>query len=159
MKVEEKISELRKLRKWKNLIEMKRIDIAIALLQGKKYKEIKKELNCWESKISYVKKTYSKDKEFYKTNYKWAKERYGDDLEKVLDLIKEWKENNKWFDLREIVEKLWLERNKKSYNKVWYLTRRKGKMLYQKPYVIDKKSPDNADEILKKKHKGIFIWG
>jgi hypothetical protein len=30
-------------------------------------------------------------------------------------------------------------------------------MLYQKPYVIDKKSPDNADEVLKKKYKGIFI--
>ncbi len=155
--LEKAISELRKLKRWKNLIEIKRIDIAIALRQGKKYRVIKKELNCWQSTISYVVKTFKKSKFFYKTNYKWAKERYTKDVDDIKILINEWKKENKGFDIREMVEKMWLEKSIKSYNKIWYLTRRKIHMPYQKPYVIDKKSPDDADEIFKKKYRGKLL--
>jgi len=157
--MKEEITRLRKLRKWKNNVEIKRIDIAIELLKWKWYKEIKKEMSCGESTISYVKKNYKKDKEkFYKTKYKWAKEKFGKEYSnKIIRYIEERSENNKGCTIRDIVDFLWLERNKKSYEFVWYMTRRKNNLNYQKPYVQDKKSPKNAKEILKKKYKGKHV--
>lgn len=153
------IIRLRKMRKWKNNVEIKRIDIAIEQINWKGYKEIKKNLNCWESNISYVKKAYARDKNtFYKTNYRWAKETYKENYtNKILKFIKEKIINNKWSSIRDIVEFLWLERNKKSYNSVRYITRRRLQLNYQKPYIKDKKSPDNAEDILKKKHRWKYV--
>jgi len=156
-KAQKQIEELRKLMKWKNLFEIKRIEIAIALLQWKIYREIIKELNCGHGTISNVSKTYKKDKEFYKTKYKWAKEKYWKEMEaKIRNIIEHGRKNNKWFDIWEMVDKLWLEKTIESYNTIWYITRRKINMNYQKPYVIDKESPENAEEILKKKYKWKF---
>jgi len=76
--------------------------------------------------------------------------------DKIRDIIEHGRKNNKWFDVWGMVDKLWLERTIESYNTIWYITRRKINMNYQKPYVIDKESPENAEEILKKKYKWKF---
>jgi len=36
-----------------------------------------------------------------------------------------------------------------SYKTVWYILRKKKKMKYGKPYIMNKKRPENAEEISK----------
>lgn len=153
--MEWEIKILRKLRKWKNNVEIWRIDIMIEVLRWAKYKEIIERFKTTKDRIALVKRRYKNDKEnFFKTNYKWAKETITKETtDKIILYIKEKQEKNKWVDLYEILDFLWFERNEKNYNKIWYITRRKLNLNYQKPYIRDKKSPDNAEEILKKKYK------
>ena len=153
--MEWEIKRLRKLRKWKNNVEIWRIDIMIEILMWYKYKEIIEKFKTTKDRISLVKRRYKEDKEFFfKTNYKWAKEKIKKETtDKIIWYIKQQKENNKWVNIYEILDFLWIERNEKNYKKVWYITRRKLKLNYQKPYIKDKKSPENAEEILKKKYR------
>lgn len=149
------INRLRRLRKWKNSVEIWRIDIMIESLMWAKYKEIIERFKTTKDRIALVRKRYKEDRDnFFKTNYKWAKEQITKETtDKIISYIKKQQEKNKWVDLYGILDLLWLERNEKNYNKIWYITRRKLKLNYQKPYIKDKKSPDNAQEILKKKYR------
>lgn len=158
LKNKEEIERLKKLRKWKNSIEIWRIDIAIEIVKWSKFQEIKDKINCWNDRIILVKRRYKEDaNNFFKTNYKWAKETITrETTDKIILYIKEKQGENKWVDIYEILDFLWFERNDKNYKKVWYITRRKLKLNYQKPYIKDKKSPDNSEEILKKKYRWEF---
>jgi len=150
--MKEEIKKLERLKKWKNLFEIKRINIAILLLKKYNYREITKILWCGFTTISWVKNRYKKDSEyFYKTNYKWRKSIYWKEIEdKAQRLIKEWEKNNKWYSIQDMSNKLWFWDWKKWYRKTYYLLREKMNLRYQKPYVVDKKAPKNNKEILKK---------
>ena len=152
-----KIKDLQNVRANKTKSQVKSIDIIISLLRFQSISKIKKENNCWNDKILRIKKVFLKDQnwEFRKTKHKWRKTKYWNEVkEKIIETINTHKKEKKWCDMVKMISALWFENSLSSYNTVRYLTRRKRPLLYQKPYVIDKKRPADAETLLKKKYRG-----
>jgi hypothetical protein len=103
-----------------------------------------------------VKKTISRYIEnkydFYKTNYTWRKT--SEKSKKIMNELNKLVEEkiNKWeyVDIKDI-EKEYNRKNKEklSYFKVWWYLRERLWYNYQKPYIKDKRQPENAEEIAK----------
>lgn len=149
--VKAEIKRLKKMKKGCNNIEINRIDIVILLLNKQWIRQIVKLLKTGDKTITKTKNSYKEwSKDFHKTNYKWRKSIYDEEIKKAEELIEEWWKNNKWYSILEMSEELWFWRERKGYNKTWHILRKRMNCWYQKPYVKDKKAPKNNKNILKK---------
>ena len=150
----EEVKRLKKeLKNAKNSIESKRIMIMITYLWWKGMRQTARILNVSTDTVEKTVNRYIKDKyNFYKTNYRWRKvsEKSKRIMRKLNKLVEE--KINKWeyVDIKDI-EKEYNRKNeeKLSYFKIWWYLRRRLRYNYQKPYIKDKRQPEQAEEILK----------
>ena len=150
----EEVKRLKKeLKNAKNSIESKRIMIMITYLWWKGMNQTSKILSTSSDTVKKTISRYIENKyDFYKTNYTWRKT--SEKSKKIMNELNKLVEEkiNKWeyVDIKDI-EKEYNRKNKEklSYFKVWWYLRERLWYNYQKPYIKDKRQPENAEEIAK----------
>jgi len=157
-KIPVNIEEVKKLKlllkNCKNSVEQKRVQIMIVYLWWKSADNTAYILNISKWTVQNVTDLYIKDKEnFYKTNYKWkveTEERKKLKLE-VKELVEEWINKNKFFDINGILRTINKRYNKEVTNYHWmrWIIREALAYNYQKPSVRNQKKPKFAEEIIK----------
>lgn len=145
------------LKEAKNNIERKRIMAMSAYLRWLSYIEIEKAWLWTDTVMSNIIKKYKINQTtFYKTNYNWKPISQERQIiyDRVREIIDNWLEKWDLLDLEEVQRrynnKYW-KHHRISYKQTWDIVRDRLKYKYQKPYIIDKRKPENADQILKER--------
>jgi len=146
----------KELKNAKNRTEARRIQIMVAYLNWLDYRAIKK---AWIASFETISRTIDRYKEdpqfFYKSNYKGRvlSDEKKKQIKRVRIIIEEAESEGKYLDIKEVLNKYnsKFQNEQLIYSKIWLIIRKNLKYNYQKPYVIDKRKPDNAEQILEER--------
>ena len=129
----------------------------IAYLNWLRYEDIVKAGIAAKEAIARAINKYMEDPEnFYKTNFKWkTKSKEWEEIEnRINKIIIEAEKNWEYLDIiriQEIYNRKYKNSKILNYKQTWTVVRQRLKFNYQKPYIIDKRKPENAEDIVKER--------
>lgn len=154
----EKAKELKKrLKECTNSIESKRMNIMIVYLNWSNVVEVQNTLwVSWYTVIQTINRYIEDQDNFYKTKYPWRPKsnEWKTIEERINKIIVDAYEKWEYLDIHWIQER-YNKKYKKSkilnYRQTWTVVRERLKYKYQKPYIVDKRKPENAEKIVKER--------